>query len=86
MTNPAFRLNRRDFLRMIALSGGAAALASCGVKSPTGVPGTLNTPGANATVNLTLKTSGWPIDIAFTDASRAHSMPVITKPCKPGWS
>ncbi|HAL15745.1 MAG TPA: hypothetical protein DCP32_03000 [Anaerolineaceae bacterium] len=69
MTNPAFRLNRRDFLRMMALSGGAAALASCGVKSPTGVPGTLNTPGANATVNLTLKTSGWPIDIAFTDAT-----------------
>ncbi|MHB0966157.1 MAG: ABC transporter substrate-binding protein [Bellilinea sp.] len=69
MTNPAFRLNRRDFLRMMALSGGAAALASCGVKSPTGVPGTPNTPGANASVNVTLKTSGWPIDIAFTDAA-----------------
>ncbi len=69
MTNPAFRLNRRDFLRMMALSGGAAALASCGVKSPTGVPGTPNTPGANVSVNVTLKTSGWPIDIAFTDAA-----------------
>lgn len=69
MTNPAYRLTRRDFLRMIALTGGAAALTSCGVKSPTGAPGTPNTPGANSSVNVTLKTSGWPVDIAFTDAA-----------------
>lgn len=75
MTNPkhVYRLNRRDFLRLMALGGGAAALYACGAKptaETTVAPGATVPSGSavNPPVNITLKTAGWPVDMPFKDA------------------
>ncbi len=66
MTNPQRRISRRDFLRLAALSGGAMALYSCGVKPTASTPD--STSGVDA-VNVALKTAGWPTDAFFPDAA-----------------
>jgi hypothetical protein len=63
------KINRRDFLRLAALGGGAMLLHSCGVKAP----GTTAAPSAGGSsavpvVNVDLKTAGWPTDPFFKDA------------------
>ncbi len=55
MPNQVARLSRRDFLRLMAIGTGTAALSSCGVR-PTGT----STAGS-----MTLKTAGWPLDVFF---------------------
>ncbi|MBM3151542.1 MAG: extracellular solute-binding protein, partial [Chloroflexi bacterium] len=60
MINQTVRLSRRDFLRLMAIGAGAAALSSCGIKT-----GTETGTGA---AKITLQTAGWPIDMPFTNA------------------
>lgn len=77
------KLNRREFIRMMMMGAGSAALAACGVNGTTAAPTEApQTSGGAATsaptapggptaapsVNVTLKTAGWPIDVAFKDA------------------
>lgn len=67
------KLTRREFLRLLAVGGGGLALAACspGADSTTPTPvfaGPTPTPGGPTpapSVNVHLKTSGWPMDIPF---------------------
>jgi len=52
MTAQPVKLSRRDFLRWVAISAGAMALYSCGVRPEGTTP-------AGPTINMTLKTAGW---------------------------
>lgn len=75
------KLNRRQFLRTLALGAGSTALAACGAnpttEAPTAVPqsgaatsapAVSGGPTAAPAVNVSLKTAGWPIDVEFKDA------------------
>lgn len=73
MKTPNFRLTRQDFLRILALGGGAAALAACSPEAATSTPATAGAttiPGVEPLpfVDVTLKTSGWPIDMPVEGA------------------
>ncbi len=60
MSQKPVHLSRRDFLRLAAVSAGALALYSCGVRPASdGSPPTV-------TKKITLQTGGWPIDVPFT--------------------
>lgn len=76
MNRPKYGMNRREFLRLLAMSGGGFALAACGAResATNGETATaVATAAANGVVPLppvdvTLKTAGWPIEILFPDA------------------
>ncbi len=60
MTPSSRPLSRRDFLKLMALTSAAAALHACGVR-PSAESGSDSPP------RITLKTSGWPVDVFFKD-------------------
>ena len=77
MNHQHSKLNRREFLRLLGLSAGSAALYACGA-SPTGTSEPVGTaePAAGTAAGaaqpkpvskVSLKTGGWPTDIPFTN-------------------
>lgn len=78
MINRSPKLTRREFLRLMAIGGGGLALAACGSNSSTPNPnaatGSTPVPGATVDPNIqpfmdvTLQTSGWPMDMLFPEA------------------
>ncbi len=83
MINPTTKLNRRQFMRLMALGAGSMAMAACGTSATTEAPAapTVASGGASVSptaaggptqappVDITLKTAGWPIDMPFKDAA-----------------
>ncbi len=58
-------LSRRSFLRLLALTAVAGALPACS-NTPTTTTGT-ETGSTAPVMNMTLKTSGWPVDVLFKE-------------------
>lgn len=76
------QLNRRDFLRLSAITAAGAALAACGGTSPTAAPAATEAPAATAAPAATEAPAATAVPVAATTVAEATAVPAVTSAFK----